>query len=60
MVVVYCDYCYHEVNYSYCTVRHTYGYGSPRDGDHVTLHYCESCLEKLEQKAHSLRNKKES
>lgn len=44
-----CGHCFTDddmVYESYVDLSFTWGYGSPKDGDHDSLHLCEACYDK--------------
>lgn len=47
MIKIECDMCGNEVPEDIITIEHTFGYNSPRDGDHVRLDLCEMCFDKI-------------
>lgn len=34
-----------QTEVSFTSIKHTYGYGSPKDGDKYVSHVCESCMD---------------
>ena len=46
MVKIFCDKCNEQIREENTVkIQHTFGYGSPRDGDTVELDLCEDCFE---------------
>ena len=51
MTKTFCDLCEKEINYrktgeQAINISHTYGFGSPLDGETIDLDICETCLQK--------------
>lgn len=48
MIKIFCDKCDEQIREERLVrIKHTFSYGSPRDGDTIELDLCEDCLQDI-------------
>jgi hypothetical protein len=48
MIKIFCDKCEEQIRKeSVVKIQHTFGYGSPRDGDMIEIELCEDCFQDI-------------